>query len=128
MEGMRQMDSVRETTQRIRLNQWAGMIRERQNSGMSVRKWCKENGINEKAYYYRQRKVREALVSMDEADLPALKSDVSATFAKVPSPAMPSTNPSPVASININGAKIEVYEGAGEEIIHKSLKAVLSLC
>ncbi len=42
---------------------WEGRIRACQNSGMSVRAWCEENGINRGAYYFHLRKLRENILS-----------------------------------------------------------------
>ena len=35
------------------------MLRERKESGLSVRAWCAERGITEHAYYYRLRQLRQ---------------------------------------------------------------------
>ena len=51
---------TRAVTQEIRLQYWAGVIKERQASGQSIRAWCRGNGIVEKTYYYWQRKLRAA--------------------------------------------------------------------
>ena len=37
------------------------IIKEQQQSGQTVRAWCSERGISTKTYYYRLRKVREAI-------------------------------------------------------------------
>ena len=42
------------------LAQWQQMVYDCRNSGMTVRTWCLAQGISEKSYYYRQRKVWEA--------------------------------------------------------------------
>ena len=47
-------------TQEVRLTHWAQVMRERNESGASIRAWCREKGINEKTYYYWQRRLREA--------------------------------------------------------------------
>ena len=52
--------NAKEVSKQVRLSHWAGVMRERNESGNSVRKWCQENGISEKTYYYWQRKLREA--------------------------------------------------------------------
>jgi len=52
------MDTRKVATE-LRLNQWAVALRERKESGLSVRRWCMENAVNEKTYYYWQRKLRE---------------------------------------------------------------------
>ena len=44
----------------LRLSQWAEAMHARKASGMSIRRWCQENGCKEKTYYYWQRKLREA--------------------------------------------------------------------
>lgn len=54
--------------QQTRLNQWAEQIRECNNrpQGMTVGDWCLENGITKANYYWRLRKVREALLTVAE--------------------------------------------------------------
>ena len=47
-------------TREVRLRQWAGIMRERKESGKSVRLWCLESGIKEKTFYYWQRQLRAA--------------------------------------------------------------------
>ena len=38
------------------------MVREREESGLSVKAYCEQTGIAAKTYYYRLRKLREAAV------------------------------------------------------------------
>ena len=38
------------------------MVREREESGLSVKAYCEQSGIAAKTYYYRLRKLREAAV------------------------------------------------------------------
>ena len=52
--------STKEIARHVRLTRWAQNMRARSESGESVRDWCRANGINEKTYYYWQRKLREA--------------------------------------------------------------------
>ena len=55
--------------QQTRLNQWAQQIRECNNrpSGMTVDEWCSANGLTKANYYWRLRKVREALLTVAES-------------------------------------------------------------
>ena len=48
--------------ERIKIDGWAKLIRECQESGLSVRQWCEENGFSTKTYYYRRKRVREELL------------------------------------------------------------------
>jgi len=119
------MGMIDETTRKIRLSQWAEMVRECKQSGMTVRAWCIENGMNEKAYFYRQRRVRRALAEIGESGLPVLQSG---NFAKVPVARVTSSDRNPVTAINVNGIKVDIYENADVKNIKQSLKAVLELC
>ncbi len=60
------------------LAQWQQMVYDCRNSGMTVRAWCAAQGISEKSYYYRQRKVLEA----------AQQADVNKQTASLPSSAL----------------------------------------
>ena len=47
----------------VKLAQWAEMVRSRNESGLTVTDWCKQNGINIKTYYYRLKRMRQAVCS-----------------------------------------------------------------
>ena len=42
------------------LAMWQQQVYGCRNSGTTVKAWCAQNGVTEKSYYYRQRKVWEA--------------------------------------------------------------------
>lgn len=54
----------------LRLNKWAEQIKSQQSSGLTVQKWCAENGISVKTYYYRLRKVREQYIKDSPSIVP----------------------------------------------------------
>lgn len=54
--------NTREIAEEYRLSHWSGVMRERQESGLSIKKFCQEIGCHENVYYYWQRKLREAAV------------------------------------------------------------------
>ena len=56
--------------QEVQLRDWAAQIEAQQASGMTVQKWCAENGINPKTYYYHLRKLREKCVASAPAIIP----------------------------------------------------------
>ena len=45
--------------QEVRFSDWTERIEAQQASGMTVKKWCEENGIKPKTFYYHLRKHRE---------------------------------------------------------------------
>ena len=44
--------------QEMRIQEWTAQIEAQQASGMTVKQWCKENGIKPNTYYNRLQKVR----------------------------------------------------------------------
>ncbi len=64
------MDQVSLVKADVRKNQWAEIIRACQSSGMTVKAWCTENGVNIKSYYYRLRKLREELCNASQQAVP----------------------------------------------------------
>ena len=68
------MSEIMEIRQQVRLRQWSAMIREREESGLSVKAYCRQAGIAAKTYYYRLRRLREAAVerARSEAAQPEL--------------------------------------------------------
>ena len=56
------MNEIMEIRQQVRLNQWSAMVQEREDSGLSVKAFCKQAGIAPKTYYYRLRRLRETAI------------------------------------------------------------------
>lgn len=71
-------------TQELRLMHWAELVKECHNSGMKVREWCQQNDIDEKRYYYWQRKVRQEILQIQETSTTAVEKVT--TFAQLPIP------------------------------------------
>ena len=53
------MKNTREIAKEYRLSHWAGILRERNQSGLSVKAFCRKIGICGNTYFYWQRKLRE---------------------------------------------------------------------
>lgn len=64
------MDQISLVKADVRKNQWVEIIQACQSSGMTVKSWCAENGINIKSYYYRLRKMREELCNVSQQAIP----------------------------------------------------------
>jgi transposase-like protein len=67
------MKNTREIAEEYRLKHWAEIMRERTESGMSVRSYCKSIGLHENVYYYWQRKLRIAAIEGEETGVIARK-------------------------------------------------------
>ena len=62
------MSEVLEMRYNYRMEQWANIIRQCRESGLSNREFCRLNGISEKTYYYRLRKLREAAARLGKTE------------------------------------------------------------
>lgn len=51
--------NTREIAAEYRLSHWAQIMRERKESGLSIKTFCEGAGFHENVYYYWQRKLRE---------------------------------------------------------------------
>ena len=47
----------------IRDQQWIAMIKEQKSSGLSISAWCRQKGISENCFYYRQHRIRQRVSS-----------------------------------------------------------------
>ena len=73
------------TTHEVRQARWAALIQECNNSGMSKKAWLKEHHVNEKQFYYWQRRIRATAVrEMENPLLPAAVPSVD--FAEISFP------------------------------------------
>jgi len=110
----------------LRLGHWAGNMRERKDSGLSVRRWCREQGISEKTYYYWQRKLRESACERlaqgnDSALVPATPA-----FAQIQLPKESSGDGN--ITIRLSGAEVEITGHASAEVVESVLRILRESC
>ena len=63
------------------MEQWQQRIMDCQQSGMSIKAWCQENGVTTSSYYHYLRKIRESM--LQEKQLVPLKLPKAASFAGI---------------------------------------------
>ena len=68
---MEQGMTIQTLGQRQRLYEWSQRVADCRQSGLSVKRWCEENGIVEKTYYRWQQKVFSAMVEQQRVQLEA---------------------------------------------------------
>ena len=105
-KNRRKSDSI------ARTSQWAERIACCRNSGLSVKDWCKQEGLSENAYFYWQRKVRQESRS-DETQF------VEVTSGRHQKPKV-------AATIQAKGIHIEIHTGADQETISALLQGIQS--
>ncbi|MDI9562082.1 MAG: transposase [Pseudomonadota bacterium] len=101
-----------------RLSQWAEIIKARNESGKSIKKFCEDAGISKHTYFYWQRKLREEacneLIISEE-----FRNNVPSGWVKL-NPEKPQYTDNSI-SIEINGCHITVKENT-------DLKMLKSVC
>ena len=89
------MDTRRITTD-YRMGQWAKVISDRKASGVTIKTYCQMIGVSRDAYYYWQKKLREAacehLAIMPAATAQTGLTKTTFTEVKLPDP-FPQTSP-----------------------------------
>ena len=108
---------IEEVLQNQRLNEWGQMVQAYRNSRKSVSAWCSENDINEKTYYYRQRKVCSAL----PANCETRPSGNQIAFAEVPL-VWNGTALKSAITVRMRSAEIDIPNGADPRMVEIVLR------
>lgn len=110
----------------LRLGHWAGAMQERKESGLSIRRWCGENGISEKTYYYWQRKLRENVCERLEQETGTSLVAAAPTFAQVSM--KEETAAASRISIRFGEAEVEIEGNASPEVVERILRVLRGTC
>ena len=95
-----------------RMAEWAQRVSECRSSGLTVRRWCKQHEINEKTYYYWQRRIWEC---MNESQ--------SSRFVQIPVETA-TAGQNAAVRIRINGAEAEIHAGTDAATIEAVCRAL----
>jgi putative transposase len=122
--------NTREIASEYRLSHWAGVLQERNASGLSIREFCKTSGVRESVYYYWQRKLREA--ACEELSVRAQREMAKPEEALVPSGWAVCESAEPEVQgksmvVEINGCRVHVEADAAPDQMVKIFRALKSL-
>ena len=98
-----------------RLENWTTRIMACRSSGMTVRAWCRENGLSEKTYYYWQRRLFQTLSEQQKVHETA--------FAEVTPPVC---SGSVAVTVRIAGAVADIHPGADSATVETVLRILKS--
>ena len=111
-----------ELKHRVKLQEWTARIQDCRGSGLSVRAWCRQAGINATTYYRWEREVLAAAGTMPRSSVPVV------TFAELPAPEHVSCNVAErSATLRIGNASLDIYPSCDAEQL-KMLAELLRLC
>ena len=114
----------------VRLSQWALEIQDCQNrpKDMTVDEWCEQHNIKKANYYWRLKRVRQALLEQMEvpaANFVELSIPVKNTSRSSPAPVISCNNDSTVAVLHATGGiSIEIKESATADFIKNLIGAI----
>ena len=97
-----------------RLAVWTQRIAECRSSGTSVKRWCRENGVSEKTYYYWQRRIFKLAQERQTPEFVELHG--------------PRFHTPAVALLEIAGVSVQVYAGADEQTLRALVRVLSSPC
>lgn len=93
---------------------WAERISECRNSAMTVKTWCRENGICEQTYYKWQRRLFEMAQAQQEV-----------SFAEV-TPVQAVRSSKVAVTVRIAGAEADIHSGADAPTVEAVLRILKS--
>ena len=117
---------TRKVASEYRLAQWRQMIQARVQSGQSVKEYCASVGVSRNAYFYWQRKLREAACTeLATRDWEPENSLVPGGWARLER-AVPALSTVAV-KIEISGCRIEVTSETDTELLAKVCRTLKAL-
>ncbi|MDD3418890.1 MAG: hypothetical protein WCQ69_11255 [Bacteroidales bacterium] len=100
---------LQEIRKQVNRREWTQMVMDCRNSGLSIKDWCAQNGVNSKTYYYRQRRVFEAIGNrpFERTNRAMTPATDSIEFA----PLRPIDVSSCMAKLHLSAGTLEIPEG-----------------
>ena len=121
--------NIRQLTQDVRLRHWAEQMHSRQASGLSIRKWCREQGVSEKVYYYWQRKLREAAAKqITQEAVGTSQALIPRGWAQVDAADEAQNKEVATLPIEIGHCRIVADETTDSELLAKVCRVLVTLC
>lgn len=119
------MNKVTKVRKYLKREQWKTLLKKCQSSGITVKAWCKTNGICEQTYYRNLKLLREELcenllvpINVPEKPIAFRKIE----FAKT----LPNTQAAVI--IRLPNATLEINECASQQTVQAALLALQSVC
>ncbi len=124
------MDQI---THDVRTVQWAEIVRRchERPEKQTAKQWLADNDINEKQFYYWQRRLRNLAARGTKISLPAKQAPTDISFVEIPASSgeldelqQQSFTNQPDAVIRIGKVEIDLHNSISEELLSKILKVV----
>ena len=120
--------NTRYIAEEYRLSHWSQIMRERSESGLSIKAFCEQAGFHTNVYYYWQRKLREAAC----AQMTAAVQDSRETSIAPNGWALCESSKAEISdaaiTIEVGKFRITVAENTDMEHLSKVCRMLVSLC
>lgn len=112
----------------VRTQEWFSIIQACNTSGQPKKRWCEENGISTRKFFYWQKKIRAELyieAKKDAAIVPVPQAEatqLASAFAEIPATPVPvgADRPfQPDAVITVGGVSIQLSNAATKELLDR---------
>lgn len=119
------MDQISLVKKQFRMEQWKQRVLECRASGMTVRSWCKQQGVAEQTYYRYLKILRQELCGALPVSVQETAKPVQFSKLEVTAP-LPDTKAAVI--IRLQNATLEINEGASQQTVQAVLLALQSIC
>jgi hypothetical protein len=110
-----------------RLNEWAQMISQCRNSGITVKSWCAQHGISTKTYYYRLKRLCEAIPETATVRPALPQNEMGPVFTEITSSGRRLIIDAAI-TVRLGNAEIAIRNGADPSIIEAAMSALSRIC
>ena len=110
-----------ELKHQTKIQEWGLAIQECRSSGLSVREWCRQQGVTTTTYYRWEREILSEIRRKDGAG----RSEVA--FVEVPAPRPLRNVAERTATLNIGNGSIDLYQEMDSELL-RTLVELLRQC
>ena len=107
---------LQQLNEQNKLALWAERVSECRNSGLTVKAWCKENGVSEQTYYKWQKRVFDMVKGQHKTQ-----------FAEVTPISVDRSNAPVAITVHIAGIAADIHNGADPGTVENVFR-ILKLC
>lgn len=120
--------SPKEAKHQLSLSQWSDTIRDRNNSGLTVKEYCKLNGVSRNAYYYWQRIIRQDLLdhaAVTQTSIVEIGIPDNPTIAQpIPFSAVRHPDTENLLEMTFNDITLRVTDKTSSELLARTLEVI----
>lgn len=119
--------SPKEAKRQLSLSQWSDTIKDRNNSGLTVKEYCELNGVSRNAYYYWQRIIRQDLLdqaAVTQTSIVEIGIPDKPTAQPIPFSVGMQSNTEDLLEMTLNDITLRVTDKTSPELLARTLEVI----